>query len=262
MWCRDQGTHRAGTDVSATKKSQQKPTAHRPRKSHRPAAQSLPLRTIRQGAGVVRIFDAEKAAAGGYAPFDFNPTLVEDRPEIRGRYSARKTKSPSEWYSYLYVGENVADERVAILECIDLLSLGRSSDRVKRLIDVGSISNLAFAYTTIARNVTLLDISTMPNADIFLADFEVLQGSNYRLTRRWGRYFRSVAQGIDGLYYMPVRYRSTEYGGNIVLFSPHGTHGDQLSRDAKTALFSEDAGLWRLRALEEYINLTFVDMSA
>jgi hypothetical protein len=233
----------------------------KPKTKHRPIVRPSLLKTMRQGDGVVRIFDVRKAEHGGYGPFDFNPKLVEDKPDVRGRYSARASKKSSEHYSYLYVGQNVMDERVALLECIDILSLGRTDDGAARLIDMGSIANLAFAYTTFARNVTLLDISTMPNADVFLADFDVLRGVNHRLTRRWARYFREIAPGIDGLYYMPARYSSTEYGGNCVLFAPHGSNGDHLSTTCTIARF-DGHGVWRLRALQEVTNLAFVDMSA
>jgi len=232
-----------------------------PLPSHSPPPSAWEIKSFQAGEYFVRIYDHEKAtdkATGArlYRPIDFNSTLLDDSPDTRGRYSARKTRNKSEYYSYLYVGEQQVDERAALLECIDVLSLGRSADNATRMVDLASLASLSFVYARLRRPVTLLDISSEPNASVFLADFAVLQGKNYRLTRRWARYFRATAPYLDGLYYSPVRYGSCQFGGNIVLFGPHGDNPDILSSEYTEFTLDSPAGRGRLLALSRAVKIS------
>lgn len=224
---------------------------------HRPGRGDMRLKVIKPGSQVLRIFDAKKATALGYKPFDFNPTVLKDYPSERGRYSSARQRPREEWYSYLYVAEHTTDERVALLECIDILGLSRFPNG-RRHIDLKMLQHLAFAYTQSARPLTLLDISSRPKVDVFKASFEVLQGHNYQLTRRWGRYFRSLNPDLDGFYYCPIRYGNTECGGNMVLFAPHNMQGDQLLTNGTVVPFDSPGGRARLVALEADTN-TLID---
>lgn len=223
---------------------------------HSPGGDLVNFKILAEGSLVVRIFDANKAREGGYSAFDFNPTILEDRPDQRGRYSACSAKFRKDVYSYLYVGEVLTDERAAFLECIDVLSLGRDEGGVRRRLRMRALNPYAFAYSRCARDLILLDISNRPYADVFKAPWEVLQGKNHRLTRRWARYFRSKCKNIDGLYYCPVRYGNTEAGGNVVLFAEHGTNGDQLTKDSEIISMRSSLGRQKLRNLARYGNFT------
>jgi hypothetical protein len=190
-----------------------------------------------------------------YLPIDFNPVLVEDKPHIRGRFSARNHKDTSEWYSYLYLGEHRVDERTTLLECIDTLSLGRSVDGTDRVLDLPSVSHLSFVYVRLRRSITLIDLTNEPNADIFGAQLSVLQGTNHRLTRRWARYLRSVAPQVDGLCYTPKKWGSAEDGTNLVLFCPHGMNGDMLDDEFSEVPLNSGPGIARLIHLSHYTHL-------
>lgn len=220
--------------------------------------------TIPRGQQLVRIFNADKADVGGYSAFDYNPKLiVDDRPSVRGRYSARAPQRPGERpYSYLYVAELKVDEVSALMECIYFLGYGRRRGKSTRLVDYSSIRSLAFAYTTTLRPLTLLDISSSPKADHILADFHVLQGFDYQKTREWAAYFRSVSPHFDGIYYSPVQYGSMDRGGNILLFGPPGANGDHLAQERTVTRFDEHGGRARLFAIQRELNVAFQNMIA
>lgn len=230
--------------------------------SFRPDLDDLDLlKTVPRGQELVRIFDHEKAA-GKYGAFSYNPCLVPDLPENRGRYSARKSRRRSEWYSYLYVAENLIDESVALMECVNILGLGRETNGSRRLVDIAALANLSFAYATTDRPLTLLDVSSRAQADKLFADFSVLTGVDHRLTRAWARYFRSLAPWIDGLYYSPSQFGSIARGANFVLFAPHRADGDHISPIQRTVQFTDIAGRARLRSLQRTTNMHFSDMTA
>lgn len=221
----------------------------------------MPLRSFQSDVTFVRIFDHTKSVDSStgvvrYRPIDFNPTLVRDEPDVRGRFSAREGGDPSERYSYLYVGEQRVDERTALLECVDILGCGRYSKKDKtRIIDLASLSHLSISYMTLRRAVTLLDVSTEPNASKFMAELRYLQGDNHRITRRWGRYFRHVAPGIDGICYTPKQYGSSEHGVNVVFFAEHGQSGDMFRDDFYQISLASRQGYWRLVELAKHTNL-------
>ena len=228
----------------------------KPDERHRPPQVEHPLRSFKPGAQFVRIFDHAKSMGPDgvelYTPIDFNPTLVDDKPHVRGRFSARKSRDLAEAYSYLYVGEYRKDERTAILECLDILSLGRSSDGATRILEMSHVEHLSFAYLTLCRPITLLDLTTAPNLDVFKAEMAVIQGNNYRRTRRWGRYFRRLSSPYaDGLCYTPRCYASTEGGCNVVLFTEHLHNGDMFSPDFRVVRMSSREGLGRLLATKD-----------
>lgn len=227
--------------------------ASKPDLKYRPSRQLLPTRTMHAGSQVIRIFDREKALTAGYNALTFNPHLVEDLPTMPGRYSARRSGLTCDRYSYLYLAEHLLDERVAFLECVNILALSRI-DSGERILDYSMIKNLAFAYATCTRNLTLLDISNRPNADFFKANFEDLQGVDYHLTRRWGRYFKRLAPDIDGFYYCPVKFGNSSCGGNIILFAPHGSDGDHVQLSSIVP-FDSQAGLARLLSLARSMNM-------
>jgi len=186
---------------------------------------------------------------------DFNPTLVDDKPRVRGRFSARQSRDPREWYSYLYLGEQKMDERTALLECIDILGLGLTSDGASRALDIGAVSNLSFAYMKLSRNITLLDVTSEPHASVFQAQLETIEGSNYRATRRWGRYFREVAPFVDGICYKPKKYGSDQDGVNIVLFAPHRKNGDMIAGEFHEVPLDSHAGIGRMIYLSSITNI-------
>lgn len=228
-----------------------------------PAIHEL-TRTIPRGQQLVRIFDADKAAAGGYSGFDYNPNpIVDDRPSVRGRFSARIPQRPTEeLYSYLYVAEHVLDELPALLECIFILGYGRANGSGRRTVDFSSIAPFAFGYTTTDRPLTLLDISSSTKADKLMADYAVLQGFDYQKTREWSAYFRSLSPHFDGIYYSPVQYGELDRGGNILLFGPPGLNGDHLSPVQTARRFNEHGGRARLFALQDVANVAFQNMIA
>lgn len=217
------------------------------------------MRSFKAGDRFVRVYDHTKAFNGSgvrlYNPTDFNSTLVKDQPRVRGRFSARKHKDPTEWFSYLYLGELRIDERTALLECVDVLSLARSLDNAHRVLDISSVAHLSLVYASLRRSITLLDITSQPKADVFQAELAVLQGDNHRLTRRWARYFRQVAPYVDGLCYTPKKYGSAEDGANVVLFGPHGGHGDMMDDRFVEAPLSSPAGIGRLLSLSGVTNI-------
>lgn len=236
------------------------PSRNGPSASHRPPLEKWPLRSYNAGDQFVRIYDRRKArdpVTGKvlYKPVDFNPTLVKDRPEVRGRFSARDSKDPAEWYSYLYLGENRVDERTALLECIDTLSLGRTADGCARLLDVSTVGHLSFAYARLRRSVTLVDLTTEPSANVFKAQLSVIQGSNHRVTRQWARYLRGLAPELDGICYTPKRYGSAEDGANLVFFAPHRRNGDMLEEDCAEVEFDSGRGIMRLLYLSRFTGI-------
>lgn len=229
--------------------------------SHRPDIEDL-IVSLPRGTQLVRIFDADKAA-GRYEPFDYNPVLIEhDLPTTRGRYSARQPKRKKEQtYSYLYVAEHKKDELSALMECIFLLGYGRIAGSSRRMVSLTSISQFAFAYATSSVPLTLIDVSSAIAADRLKADFSVLQGFDYRETRAWGRYIRSLSPDVDGIYYQPVQYGSMDRGANILLFGPPGGNGGHISPYQEISRFRE-RGRARLKALQRDANVFFSDMIA
>lgn len=234
----------------------------KPDLNHVPPSHHWEFKSFMPGARFIRIVDHEKSVDPStgrprYSPTDFNPTLVLDKPHVRGRFSARRHRDRSERYSYLYLGELVKDERLALLECIDVLSLGRTENDGYRLLDEASVQNLSFAYITLKRATTLLDISTEPFAGVFKANLDTLGGRNHRMTRRWARYFRKVAPHVDGLYYRPAKYGTDASGGNVVLFAEHEQNGDMIEAEHTTVKLTEKAGVARLVALGKDLRLAY-----
>lgn len=238
-------------------------TFSKPDKKHLPDRAQWELKSFMPGARFVRVYNHTKAVdpstgVARYRPIDFNSTLVKDKRNVRGRFSARQHHNAIEHYSYLYLGEQALDERVALLECIDVLSLGRHRDDGFRLLDQAAVQDLSFAYIKLRKPITLLDISTEPFAGIYKADLATLGGDNYRATRRWGRYFRRVAPELAGLYYRPVKYGTDRTGGNVVLFAPHMQHGDMIDEDFTTVRLTDREGVARLLALGPEIRLSYI----
>lgn len=236
-------------------------TARKPDWSHRPNIEDL-IVSIPRGTQLVRIFDADKAA-GRYGAFDYNPLLIEhDHPTTRGRYSARRPRRKKEQvYSYLYVAEHRVDELPALMECIFLLGYGRKPGSSRRMVSITSISQFAFAYATCSVPLTLIDVSSAIAADRIKADFSVLQGFDYRETRAWGRYIRSLSPDVDGIYYQPVQYGSMDRGANILLFGPPNGDGGHISPSQEISSF-RGRGRARLTALQRGANVFFSDMIA
>lgn len=228
-----------------------------PKFKYLPTKKKVNYKTLPRGSALVRIFDIAKSRINGYKAFDYNPTLVEDRRDVRGRYSACKTKFHPDAYSYLYVGEQLTDERVVLLECIDIISLRRDERDCRRRVPRKLLKNLAFAYVRCSRDLNLLNISTRPLADAFRAPWDVLQGRDHSLTRQWARYFRSICPEIDGLYYCPIPYGTSADGGNVILFAKHGENGDHLDEEVNIVPFSSLDGINKLKQLEQHTNMRF-----
>lgn len=237
-------------------------TTDRPDLSHSVPGTDVPLRSFRAGAHFARIYDRTKSidpASGSrsYLPLDFNSKLIPDKKRKRGRFSACLGTEPSERYSYLYLGEERHDERTVLLECIDLLHLGRTDHErgIDRLLDVDSVGHLSFVYASLKRPITLLDITTSPYADRFKARLEILQGDDHQLTREWGRYFRGVADFVDGFCYTPKKYGSAEYGANVVLFADYECNGTMLHDEYSEFALNSREGIARLTALSSVTNI-------
>ncbi len=135
------------------------------------APERIPLRTFRSGSQFVRVFDIVKAELHGYSGCDFNPTRVQDEPDVRGRFSARMIDDDAdlvvESYSYLYLGEQKVDERTAFLECIDLLSLPISPRNGMFEVSHSLLRDLGFAYAELQRNATLVDVNIIHIYNIY-----------------------------------------------------------------------------------------------
>jgi hypothetical protein len=207
--------------------------------------------SLELGAKLVRIYDHEDAAKNGFTFTDFNPTMVKDRRWVRGRFSSTRRKP----FSYLYLGQNEVDERIAILEYLDYKDMQRDgSNEARRRIRRAQVAHLSFAYFEVVNQIPLVDITNRPDARRLKANLDVLEGKNHKLTREWARYIRKVVPTNQGLLYRPNRYGSTAEGFAVVLFAPHFQSSSSIQPVGLPIPLADPAGRDRLLRCSDATN--------
>jgi hypothetical protein len=212
------------------------------------SAEYVPLRAGDRLVRLIATVDeplSREGKAPRFAPTAFNPTQVKDNPRVRGRFSSVAKWPAGEQYSYYYAAQDVDGHVVAMSEFFVREGV-EHSQRDDGFLPVAraSFDGLAFVEVLLARDIKLLDVTNEPKARKVFARYDELHGRNFRLTRRYAKYFRENIPGLQGIAYVPTRIKNTSHGCNIVIFgdAKDPTKNDHLEAHVRFVPTESDEG--------------------
>ena len=141
------------------------------------------------GTGCYRIFNHVDAAARGYSPVGFNPSVPDPVDDRGGRFDA----TSADRFAYLYGATSL---EAAVHEVV--LPASSALPGHGMTLSGSEVANRSWCHFTVDETLHLVDLTDANGLNPFKAPHDLTRSTKYSTTREWGRYIRSHVPAAQG----------------------------------------------------------------